>query len=170
VVDRSWRPAVSCYVRVEGKALHTRRRTEDLAWAFVVARDAGANARVSATVDQELADSGLACRVVGECVKDRGLAADAIEVPFGAGVNIGAAIEEEAGRVEEAVFGGDVEEGRAAESEYAAARERAAFLHPDPQPRWKPSTHVAGSPFLYRPVVYTPKFERPPCTLTRVPW
>ena len=55
-------------------------------------------------------------------MKDRGLAADAIGVHFGAGVNISAAIEEETGTVEEAVFGGDVEEGRATESEYAAAR------------------------------------------------
>jgi hypothetical protein len=50
------------------------------------------------------------------------LAADAIGARFGEGVNIGAAIEEETGRVEEAVFGSDVEEGRATESEDAAAR------------------------------------------------
>jgi hypothetical protein len=39
-------------------------------------------------------------------MEDRGLATYAIEVHFGAGVNIGAAIKEQADGVEEAVFRG----------------------------------------------------------------
>jgi hypothetical protein len=71
-----------------------------------VAGDAGASVQVGAVVDQELADSRLTDGVISERMEDRGLATYAIEVHFGAGVNIGAAIKEQADGVEEAVFRG----------------------------------------------------------------
>ena len=54
-------------------------------------------------------------------MEDRRLTADAVRADVGAGVDGGAAVEQEPGGVEEAVFGGDVKQGRALQGEQAAA-------------------------------------------------
>ncbi len=75
--------------------------------------DAGANTQVSTSIDEQLADFGVAGVVVGQGVEDRRLAAYPVGVDISASVDVGAAIEEEAGGVQKAVFGGDVEKRRA---------------------------------------------------------
>jgi hypothetical protein len=86
-----------------------------------VTGDTGADGEVGAAVSEELRDFGVHAFEMGQGVEDRGLTADAAGVNVGTGVNVGAAVEEQAGGVEEAVFGGDVEEGCAPEGEQAAA-------------------------------------------------
>jgi hypothetical protein len=86
-----------------------------------VAGDAGADGEVGATIDEELSDFGVHGVEVGQGVKDWGLTADAVGVDVGAGVDLGAAVEEETGGVEEAVFGSDVEERCATKRQQAPA-------------------------------------------------
>src|SRR5689334_2637428 len=57
---------------------------------------------------------------MGQRVKDRGLSAHTLGIYIGPGVDVSPAIEEEASGIEEAIFGGDVEEGRATQREQAA--------------------------------------------------
>ena len=60
--------------------------------------------------------------MVGQGVEDRRLAAHSVGVDISASVDVGAAIEEAAGGVQKAVFGGDVEKRRATQGEQVAAR------------------------------------------------
>ena len=87
---------------------------------FVVAGDAGADRQVGAAFDEQLADFGVDTHEMGQGVKDRSLAADALGIDVGAGVYVSATVEEEAGSIEEAVFGSDVEQGCATEEKQAA--------------------------------------------------
>jgi hypothetical protein len=50
-------------------------------------------------------------------VKDRGLSTDTLSVNIGASVDVGAAVEEEASGIKEAIFGSDVKESRATKRE-----------------------------------------------------
>ena len=88
----------------------------------------GAYGEVGAAIDDQLGDFRVHPFEMGPGMEDRGLTADATGIDVGAGVNVGAAVEEEAGRIEEAVFRGDVEESCAPEYEQAAARATAVEL------------------------------------------
>jgi hypothetical protein len=96
------------------------RDVEALAFVFAMTGDAGADSEVGATINQKFDAFGVRRVKVGQCVKDRGLAADAVRVDLGARVYVGASVEKEAAGVEEPVFSGDVKEGCAAETDIAA--------------------------------------------------
>ena len=87
-----------------------------------MARDAGADRKGGAAIDEELGNFGVRGSEMRECMEDRRLTADAARVDVGGGVDVRAAVEEKAGGVEKAIFGGDVEEGCAPESEQATTR------------------------------------------------
>ena len=82
---------------------------EDLAWALVVAGDAGADRVVSATGEKKLGNFRIHTLEVCQCVEDGGLAADAVCVDIRPAIDVGTPIQEETGGFKEAVFGGDVE-------------------------------------------------------------
>jgi hypothetical protein len=85
-----------------------------------VTGDTGTNAQIGASLHEQFADFRVDAHEMRQRVKDRSLSADAVGVHVGAGVDISSTIEEQASGVEETVFGGDVEESRAAEGEQAA--------------------------------------------------
>ena len=93
-----------------------------------MARDASADGEVGAAIDQQLGDFGVHAFEMRQGMEDRSLTADAAGVHVGAGVNVGAVIEEKARGVEEAVFCGDVKECCPPEGEQAAAGRTAIQL------------------------------------------
>ena len=117
---------------------------EEFSGTFVVARDAGANGEIRAAVNKELRDLGVHAHEVGQRVEDRRLTADTVSVDVGAGVHVGAAVEQEARGVEETVFSGDVEEGCASEKEQAAARGTAIELGVAPVQQRRIGTEERG--------------------------
>jgi hypothetical protein len=86
-----------------------------------VAGDARADGEVSAATDEKLGNFRVHTLEVCQGVKDWRLPTDAVYVDIGPGVDIGTPVEEKTRTVEEAVFGGDVEERCATQGEQAAA-------------------------------------------------
>ena len=76
---------------------------------FVVARDAGADRQVGTALDEQFADFRVDTFEVGQGVKDRSLSAHVVGVDVGAGVDISAAIEEEARGVEVTELSSDID-------------------------------------------------------------
>ena len=95
---------------------------------FVMAGDARADREICAAIHEELGDFRVHAFEMSQGMEDRRLTADAGRVDVGPRVDVGAAIEEQTRRVEEAVFRGDVEECCAPEGEQAAARGTAIEL------------------------------------------
>jgi hypothetical protein len=89
---------------------------------FAIAGNAGADGEVGATIDQELDDLGVRPVKVGQSVEDRGLATYTVSVDVGEGINVCPPVEKEPAGVEEAILGGDVKEGCAAEADVATGR------------------------------------------------
>ncbi len=105
----------------EHRAILGGGHVEEFFGTFVVARDAGTDSEVGAAIDEELSDFGVHALEMGQGMEHRRLTTDAARVNVGTGVDVRTAVEEEAGGVEEAVFGGNVEEGCASKSEQAPA-------------------------------------------------
>ena len=90
-----------------------------------MAGNAGSDCEVGTSFHEQFADFGIETHEMSERVKDRSLSTNTVLVHVGVGVDIGPVIKEEAGGVEVAVLGGDVEKGRAAQCEHTATESSA---------------------------------------------
>ncbi len=79
-----------------------------------MARNAGAYGRIGASLNQKLAQLGIAGAMVGQCMENGRLPSDVVGVGLSAGVYVGAS-HKQFGSLKEAILSGHVQQGRTAQ-------------------------------------------------------